>query len=175
MAARGRAVTEARWFAVTVFVLILTNAAILGIETYSGVIDRFDEELKLVEHAFLAVFTVEILLRVAAHLDRPSAFWRDPWNLFDLAVVVCALLPVVREDATVLRLLLLARVLRYFDRVARPEQLVTAALAAMRVLTDRCLPQDVQAEAYDWPVAFSRRRVWHVGRPRTRSIGPCDC
>ncbi len=62
---------------------------------------------------------------------------------------------------------------KYFDRVSRPEQLIPAALAAMRVLTDPvetgavtlCLPQDVQAEAYDWPVAFFRRRVWHVGRP----------
>ncbi|WP_319054368.1 3D-(3,5/4)-trihydroxycyclohexane-1,2-dione acylhydrolase (decyclizing) [Streptomyces europaeiscabiei] len=62
---------------------------------------------------------------------------------------------------------------KYFDRVSRPEQLIPAALAAMRVLTDPvetgavtlALPQDVQAEAYDWPVAFFRRRVWHIGRP----------
>jgi 3D-(3,5/4)-trihydroxycyclohexane-1,2-dione acylhydrolase (decyclizing) len=62
---------------------------------------------------------------------------------------------------------------KYFDRVSRPEQLIPAALAAMRVLTDPvetgavtlALPQDVQAEAYDWPLEFFRRRVWHVGRP----------
>ncbi|MFJ5222481.1 3D-(3,5/4)-trihydroxycyclohexane-1,2-dione acylhydrolase (decyclizing) [Streptomyces sp. NPDC088400] len=62
---------------------------------------------------------------------------------------------------------------KYFDRIARPEQLIPAALAAMRVLSDPvetgavtlCLPQDVQAEAYDWPADFFRRRVWHVGRP----------
>ncbi|WP_020125733.1 3D-(3,5/4)-trihydroxycyclohexane-1,2-dione acylhydrolase (decyclizing) [Streptomyces sp. 303MFCol5.2] len=62
---------------------------------------------------------------------------------------------------------------KYFDRVSRPEQLIPAALAAMRVLTDPvetgavtlALPQDVQAEGFDWPVAFFRRRVWHVGRP----------
>ncbi len=62
---------------------------------------------------------------------------------------------------------------RFFDRIHRPEQLMSSALAAMRVLTDPaetgavtiCLPQDVQAEAYDWPVEFFRRRVWHVARP----------
>ncbi|POX50604.1 thiamine pyrophosphate-binding protein [Streptomyces sp. Ru72] len=62
---------------------------------------------------------------------------------------------------------------KYFDRFSRPEQLIPAAPAAMRVLTDPvetgavtlALPQDVQAEAYDWPVSFFRRRVWHVGRP----------
>ncbi|MFJ9863806.1 3D-(3,5/4)-trihydroxycyclohexane-1,2-dione acylhydrolase (decyclizing) [Streptomyces sp. NPDC101165] len=62
---------------------------------------------------------------------------------------------------------------KYFDRISRPEQLIPAALAAMRVLTDPvetgavtlALPQDVQAEAHDWPLSFFRRRVWHVGRP----------
>ena len=62
---------------------------------------------------------------------------------------------------------------RFFDRVNRPEQLIPSLMNAMRVLTDPadtgavtvCLPQDVQAEAYDWPVAFFARRVWHIGRP----------
>ena len=62
---------------------------------------------------------------------------------------------------------------RFFDRVWRPEQLPAALLGAMRVLTDPAetgavtvaLPQDVQAEAYDWPVELFRERVWHVPRP----------
>lgn len=62
---------------------------------------------------------------------------------------------------------------RYFDRINRPEALIPAALRAMRVLTDPAetgavtlaLPQDVQAEAYDWPEEFFATRVWHVRRP----------
>jgi 3D-(3,5/4)-trihydroxycyclohexane-1,2-dione acylhydrolase (decyclizing) len=62
---------------------------------------------------------------------------------------------------------------RYWDRVARPEQVIPAALAAMRVLTDQAetgtvtlaFPQDVQTEAFDYPEKFFERRVWHVGRP----------
>ncbi|HEV7897953.1 MAG TPA: 3D-(3,5/4)-trihydroxycyclohexane-1,2-dione acylhydrolase (decyclizing) [Planosporangium sp.] len=62
---------------------------------------------------------------------------------------------------------------RFFDRIWRPEQLPSALLAAMRVLTDPAetgavtlaLPQDVQAEAHDWPSALFDRRVWHVPRP----------
>ncbi|GAA1395915.1 3D-(3,5/4)-trihydroxycyclohexane-1,2-dione acylhydrolase (decyclizing) [Pseudonocardia kongjuensis] len=61
----------------------------------------------------------------------------------------------------------------YFDRVWRPEQLPAALLAAMRVLTDPaatgavtlCLPQDVQAQAHDWPLELFDDRVWHVARP----------
>jgi 3D-(3,5/4)-trihydroxycyclohexane-1,2-dione acylhydrolase (decyclizing) len=64
-------------------------------------------------------------------------------------------------------------VCRYWDRIQRPEQLIPAALAAMRVLTNQAetgavllaLPQDVQAEAYDYPAEFLARRVWHIGRP----------
>jgi 3D-(3,5/4)-trihydroxycyclohexane-1,2-dione acylhydrolase (decyclizing) len=62
---------------------------------------------------------------------------------------------------------------RFFDRIWRPEQLPSALLAAMRVLTDPAetgavtlaLPQDVQAEAYDWPAELFGERVWHI--PRT--------
>ncbi|WP_216587872.1 3D-(3,5/4)-trihydroxycyclohexane-1,2-dione acylhydrolase (decyclizing) [Streptomyces brasiliscabiei] len=62
---------------------------------------------------------------------------------------------------------------RYFDRITRPEALIPAALQAMRVLTDPvetgavtlALPQDVQAEAYDWPEEFFAERTWNVRRP----------
>ncbi|MFF3762976.1 3D-(3,5/4)-trihydroxycyclohexane-1,2-dione acylhydrolase (decyclizing) [Streptomyces sp. NPDC001922] len=62
---------------------------------------------------------------------------------------------------------------KYFDRVTRPEVLIPAALQAVRVLADPvdtgavtlALPQDVQAEAYDWPEEFFAERVWHVRRP----------
>jgi 3D-(3,5/4)-trihydroxycyclohexane-1,2-dione acylhydrolase (decyclizing) len=61
---------------------------------------------------------------------------------------------------------------RYFDRIVRPEQLVPAALEAMRVLTDPAdtgavtlaLPEDVQAEAFDVPAAFLEPRVWTIYR-----------
>ncbi|MEU0033379.1 MULTISPECIES: 3D-(3,5/4)-trihydroxycyclohexane-1,2-dione acylhydrolase (decyclizing) [unclassified Streptomyces] len=67
---------------------------------------------------------------------------------------------------------------RYFDRVTRPEALIPAALQAMRVLSDPvetgavtlALPQDVQAEAYDWPVEFFAERTWTVRRPAADAV-----
>ena len=69
---------------------------------------------------------------------------------------------------------------RYWDRIVRPEQLISAAMNAMRVLTDPAetgavtlaLPQDVQAEAYDYPESFFAKRVWVVDRrpPSAESI-----
>jgi 3D-(3,5/4)-trihydroxycyclohexane-1,2-dione acylhydrolase (decyclizing) len=62
---------------------------------------------------------------------------------------------------------------RYFDRISRPEQLLSSLPEAFRVLTDPAetgavtisLPEDVQSEAFDWPESFFERRVWHVRRP----------
>jgi 3D-(3,5/4)-trihydroxycyclohexane-1,2-dione acylhydrolase (decyclizing) len=63
---------------------------------------------------------------------------------------------------------------RYWDRIHRPEQLLYALPEALRVLTSPAdtgavtlaLPQDVQAEAFDWPAGFFAKRVWRVPRPR---------
>ncbi|MBX3011409.1 MAG: 3D-(3,5/4)-trihydroxycyclohexane-1,2-dione acylhydrolase (decyclizing) [Caldilineaceae bacterium] len=63
---------------------------------------------------------------------------------------------------------------RYWDRINRPDQLITALPEAMRVLTSPtetgavtlALPQDVQAEAHDYPVALFQKRVWHIPRNR---------
>jgi 3D-(3,5/4)-trihydroxycyclohexane-1,2-dione acylhydrolase (decyclizing) len=63
---------------------------------------------------------------------------------------------------------------RYFDRISRPEQIFSAMLQAMRVLTDPvetgavtiCLPEDVQAEVLDVPLEFLADREWHIRRPR---------
>ena len=63
---------------------------------------------------------------------------------------------------------------RFFDRITRPEQLLTALPEAMRVLTSPleagaatiCLPQDVLSQAYDYPGRFFEPRSWHVARPR---------
>ena len=67
---------------------------------------------------------------------------------------------------------------KYWDRINRPEQLITALPEALRVLTSPaetgavtlCLPQDVQAEAFDYPEALFDRHVWTIPRPRPDAI-----
>ena len=63
-------------------------------------------------------------------------------------------------------------VCRYWDRIVRPEQLMSAMMSAFRVLTDPAdtgavciaLPQDVEGEAYDYPETFFAKRVWRIER-----------
>ena len=77
------------------------------------------------------------------------------------------------DDATVSANDCFRPVVRYFDRISRPEHLLTALPRALRVMTDpaNCGPvclafcQDTQAEAYDYPVEFFEPRVWHIRRP----------
>ena len=77
------------------------------------------------------------------------------------------------EDGTVSASDCFRPVSRYFDRITRPEQLLSALPRAMRVMTDpaACGPvtlaicQDVQAEAHDYPKSFFEPRTWHVRRP----------
>ena len=67
---------------------------------------------------------------------------------------------------------------KYWDRINRPEQLTAALQKAMRILTSPsetgavtlCLPQDVQAEAYDFPLHFFNKKVWSVARARADKI-----
>lgn len=77
------------------------------------------------------------------------------------------------DDATVSANDCFRPVVRYFDRISRPEHILTALPRALRVMTDpaNCGPvclafcQDTQAEAYDYPVEFFAPRVWHIRRP----------
>ena len=63
---------------------------------------------------------------------------------------------------------------RYWDRINRPDQIITSLPEAMRVLTSSAetgavtlaLPQDVQAEAYEYPIELFHKRVWHIARNR---------
>ncbi|GAA4832252.1 ion transporter [Kitasatospora terrestris] len=112
LATRCRAVCEAPVFGFAVLLVILANAVLLGVDTYSGVAAEYHEVLKRSEDLCVTAFTVEMALRLGAHADRPKAFFRDPWNVFDLVVVSSAFVPFLRENTTLLRLLRLARVLR---------------------------------------------------------------
>ncbi|MFF9499779.1 ion transporter [Streptomyces sp. NPDC014656] len=112
IAASCRSVTEAPAFSLAVLTVILFNAVLLGAETYHGFATDHAARLRGAEHGCLAFFTLEMLLRLGAHADRPKEFWRDGWNVFDLVVVAGAYVPFVRENATVLRLLRMVRVLR---------------------------------------------------------------
>ena len=76
--------------------MIVANAVVLGLQTYPGLVERYGDVLDLLNALFLAVFVVELLLRIASYGRRPQDFFRNGWNVFDFFVVSAAFLPGVR-------------------------------------------------------------------------------
>ncbi len=108
-------------------VLILINAVILGMETSSALMFNWGDWLNIADKAILAIFVVEIALRLIAHRLR---YFRDPWNVFDFSVVVIALLP-ASGPLAVLRALRVLRVLRLVTLVPSMKRVVAGLLSAL--------------------------------------------
>ena len=96
----------------TIIAVIVANAVVLGLQTYPGIVDRYGWTLDVLNGVFLAVFVVELGLRIASYGRRPQDFFRSGWNIFDFVVIGAAFVPGVRESSTLLRLARLARVVR---------------------------------------------------------------
>jgi len=107
-----------------IVVLIVINAATLGLETSSAAMDTAGGLLRLIDHTLLSVFVAEILIKLYAFGGR---FFRNPWNVFDFLVVGVALLP-ASGPLTVLRVL---RVLRLVSMVPRFRFVVESLLRAI--------------------------------------------
>lgn len=124
---RIRGLVEAERFRRTILGLILINALILGLETSEQVMAAVGPALGVIDDAILVAFVVEIALRIIAH---GWGFFRDPWSLFDFAVVGIALVPESGPFA-VLRALRVLRVLRVISAVPRMRRVVAALLGAI--------------------------------------------
>ena len=107
--------------------LILINAVILGLETSPALMAQWGSWLSAADRAILAVFLVEIALRLLAHR---LVYFRDPWNVFDFTVVVIALIP-ASGPLAVLRALRILRVLRLITLVPSMRRVVGGLLAAL--------------------------------------------
>lgn len=115
------------WFQRTVIGLILFNALTLGLETSASVMAAAGGLLRALDQLLLVLFSVELALRIYAFRGR---FFRDPWGLFDLAVVAIAWLPAT-GPLSVLRALRVLRVLRLISMVPSLRMVVEAMLRAL--------------------------------------------
>ncbi|MCW5613018.1 MAG: ion transporter [Rubrivivax sp.] len=115
------------WFQHGILALIIVNAIVLGLETSAELRATHGDWLAALDRAILAVFVVELALRLFVHR---AAFWRDPWSLFDFAVVAIALAPATGQFA-VLRALRVLRVLRILTIVPSMRRVVGGLLAAI--------------------------------------------
>lgn len=110
-----------------VIALIVANAVVLGLETIPGLSPGALRVLLAIDATLLAVFVVEIALKLVAH---GRAFFRSAWNVFDLVVVGIALVP-AGQGLGVLRALRVLRVLRLVSMVPSMRKVVAALLGAL--------------------------------------------
>ena len=118
---------EHRWFTRTITTLIVLNAILLGLETVPSVMAGWGGLIVAADTVILAIFVIEIALRIGAH---GWSFWRDPWSLFDVAVVGVALMP-SGGQLSVLRALRILRVLRLVSVVPRLRRVVETLMRSL--------------------------------------------
>lgn len=118
---------EKNWFSHSILVLILINAVLLGLETSAALMQNFGTVILVADKILLSVFVLELLLRIFAYRLR---FFKDPWSLFDFAVVAIALMPATGQFS-VLRALRVLRVLRLLSIVPSMRRVVSALLGSL--------------------------------------------
>jgi len=121
--------------------IIVLNAIVLGLQTYQQIELDFGPLLQGLNSFFYSIFVIELILRIASYGKRPWNFFRSGWNVFDFIVIGGALIPAIRDQATIIRLLRLARIVRLMRFLPDARVLIltvtraTPAVLSMIVLT----------------------------------------
>ena len=127
MNARLQAIIESRGFQRSLTLLIAINAITLGMQTSAALMATMGPLLIAVDNAILWIFVAEIAVKLAVYR---TSFFRDPWNLFDFAVIGISLLPVT-GPLSVLRSLRVLRVLRLASTVPAMRRVIEGLLASI--------------------------------------------
>jgi voltage-gated sodium channel len=114
--------------------VILLAGALAGVETDPALVAAWSPGLRWLNHAILAVFTLEILLKVTACGREPRRFFADGWNVFDCVIVALCFLPAAGPFAGVLRLSRVLRLLRLVSALPKLQLLVGALLKSLSAM-----------------------------------------
>ena len=110
-----------------IVVLIVLNAALLGLETNAEIMQAYGTELVFIDHTILGIFILELVLLIIA---RGTDFFKDPWSVFDFIVIAIALVPAT-ESLSVLRALRVLRVLRLINKFDSMRKVVGGLLSCL--------------------------------------------
>ena len=127
----SKRIVDSRFFQRFIIALILLNAVTIGAETFRSIAEAYGSWLHVANNAILAVFVVEIFLKLAAVWPRPRSYFSDGWNVFDFSVVAASLLPATGDFAMVARLLRLLRVLRLISTIPELRLIVSTLVRSL--------------------------------------------
>ncbi|MEQ9490182.1 MAG: ion transporter [Alphaproteobacteria bacterium] len=118
---------ESKAFTRSIMAVILTNAAVLGLETSGTVMAEVGPVLRVLDKIALVIFVVELTLKMAAYRAN---FFRRPWCLFDFVIVAVTLMP-ANEGFAALRAMRVLRAFRLMSVVPSMRRVVGALLSAV--------------------------------------------
>jgi len=119
-------IVESTFFNRFIIAVILFNAVIIGVDTYPEMHEQYGGLLNLLDGICLAIFTIEIIMKLFATLDKPLEYFKNGWNTFDFIIVTAAYMPGLEGQTTILRLIRLLRVLRLLSAMPNLQIMVIA-------------------------------------------------
>ncbi|HEX8310721.1 MAG TPA: ion transporter [Chthoniobacteraceae bacterium] len=122
---------DSRLFRTVIIVTILFAGVLAGVETNGAFVARHRALLHFLDVTVLAIFIIEIVLKLLSHGRRPLDYFRDGWNVFDFLIVAVCVLPIGGPFAAVLRLVRTLRLLRLVTALPKLQLLVGALIKSL--------------------------------------------
>ena len=131
MVAFLKTIADAPWFSHFIIGVILLAGVLVGVETYPELAEEHHGLLHGLDVAILSIFVLEIVVKMGSEGGKPWRYFKDPWNVFDFAIVAVCFMPVDAQFVTVLRLARLLRVLKLVRALPELRILVSALLKSV--------------------------------------------
>jgi voltage-gated sodium channel len=127
-----RKITGSKLFNNFILSLIILSAVIIGLETYPGLVKKYHDVLSSIDQVIIALFAIEIALKIISNGKRPWIFFSDPWNVFDFIIVTICLVPFSDTHYfAVFRILRILRILRMISVFPKLKLIVSALLKSI--------------------------------------------
>jgi voltage-gated sodium channel len=130
-----QSIVNSKFFQRVIIITILAAGGVVGVQTFKQFATENAVVLRILDSLILSIFVVEVLIKILAEGNRPFNYFKNPWNVFDFAIVLaCLLEPIIHVGAEflpVLRLARILRVLRLVSAIPKLQLLVTCLLRSL--------------------------------------------
>ena len=124
-------IAENKWFDHIIIMLIIVNAAILGLETSPDLYAEYGSLFEFINQFVLGVFILEAVIKITAVAPQVSKYFKNGWNLFDFSIIILSLIPATGQFAMIARLARLLRVLRLISALPELRLIVSTLLRSI--------------------------------------------
>ncbi|MCB1147989.1 MAG: ion transporter [Leptospiraceae bacterium] len=124
-------IAESAKFSNFITIVILIAGVLVGMETYPSMVEKYGDTIHLLDKIVLAIFVLEIVVKMGAEGSKPWNYFKDGWNVFDFLIVAAAFMPFGGSSVAILRLVRLLRVLKLVTAIPKLQLLVSALIRSI--------------------------------------------